>query len=254
MTMQPQPAEATVVHTRLLRITLAVEESLAYWQNKAPDVSGQAVADVAFEGRWFGGKSAARVVRLLSDMTARYAAFPESLALLRRWITMSAATRRLVCHWHLQLSDPLYRKFSGALLPERKARGAASGGITRDLVARWVRAQGGERWAPSTCVQFASKLLSTAFEAGLLGTRRDPRPLATPPVPDDALAYLLYLLRGVRFAGTLFDNPYLASVGLTGLALDARLTRLEDLTYRRLGEIVDVEWKAPSLTAWGASL
>jgi hypothetical protein len=167
---------------------------------------------------------------------------------------MSAATRRLICHWHLQLSDPLYRRFSGQLLPERRASPGVSGDVTRDLVARWVRAEGGDRWAAATCVQFASKLLSTAFEAGLVATRRDPRPLATPLVPDDALAYLLYLLRGVRFVGTLVDNPYLASVGLTGLALDTRLGRLEDVTYRRMGEVVDVEWKAPSLAAWGASL
>jgi hypothetical protein len=248
------PEEATVVHTRLLRITLAVDESQAYWENAAPDLPSTAMAGVAFEGRWFGGKSAARVRQLLHDMASRYAAFPESLAVLRRWSAMSAATRRLVCHWHLQLSDPLYRRFSGLFLTERRAAGAAAGGLTRDLVARWVRAEGGERWAPATCVQFASKLLTTAFEAGLVAGRRDPRPLATPRIPDDAVAYLLYLLRGIRFAGTLFDNPYLASVGLTGPLLDARIAHLDDLTLRRIGDVVDVEWRAPSLEAWGASL
>jgi len=252
--MSERPEEATTVHTRLLRITLAVDESQAYWANEAPPLSPQAATAFAFEGRWFGGKSAARVGRLLSDMAVRYAAFPESLAVLRRWSAMSSATRRLVCHWHLQLSDPLYRRFTGLFLAERRAGRAASGDLTRDLVARWVRAEGGERWAPATCVQFASKLLSTAFEAGLVSTRRDPRPLAIPPVPDDALVYLLYLLRSVRFVGTLFENPYLASVGLTGPLLDARLVRLEDVTYRRMGDVVDVEWKAESLQAWGASL
>ena len=251
--MTALPEETTVVHTRLLRITLAVNESQAYWEHDAPDAEPHALVSLAFDARWFGGKSAARVARVLQDMSARYAAFPESLDVLRHWSAMSAATRRLVCHWHLQLSDPLYRRFSGLFLPERRSRGA-SADLTRDLVARWARAEGGDRWAPVTCVQFASKLLSSAFEAGLVASRRDPRPLATPLVPDDALAYLLYLLRGVRFAGTLVDNPYLASVGLTGLLLEARLGRLEDVTYRRMGDVVEVEWKAPSLKAWGAAL
>ncbi|MCX5953197.1 MAG: hypothetical protein NTZ40_06835 [Cyanobacteria bacterium] len=35
-----------------------------------------------------------------------------------------------------------------------------------------------------------------------------------PLVPDDALTYLLHLLREVDFEGTVLANPYLRSVGL----------------------------------------
>jgi len=48
--MTAPPAEATTVHTRLLRITLAEAESQAYWANDAPGLSPQAAAAAAFEG------------------------------------------------------------------------------------------------------------------------------------------------------------------------------------------------------------
>jgi hypothetical protein len=73
-----------------------------------------------------------------------------------------------------------------------------------------------------------------------------------PKVPDVALAYLLHLLQGIRFAGTLADNPYLASVGLVEGFLDQRLRSLPGLTFRRMAHLTEFEWEAPSLTAWAA--
>jgi hypothetical protein len=35
--------------------------------------------------------------------------------------------------------------------------------------------------------------------AGLIASRRDPRPLTLPPIDDLALGYLLCLLKGTRF-------------------------------------------------------
>ena len=117
---------------------------------------------------------------------------------------------------------------------------------------RWVKSEVPERWAEATCVQFASKLLSAASEAGVISPKRDPRSLLVPKVPDVALAYLLHLLQGIRFAGTLTDNPYLASVGLVEGFLDQRLRSLPGLTFRRMAHLTEFEWEAPSLTAWAA--
>ena len=47
---------------------------------------------------------------------------------------------------------------------------------------------------------------------------------------------------GVNFAGTLVDNPYFASVGLTGRAVDERLSGLPNLLFRRSGDVVELEW------------
>jgi len=125
--------------------------------------------------------------------------------------------------------------------------------VDRDVVLRWVRAEFPDRWAEATCVQFASKLLSTASEAGLVSGRRDPRELLLPKVTDLALGYLMHLLREVRIEGTLQENPYLASVGLQGDLLDARLRSVPGVGYRRMMHLVEFEWASADLAAWGAA-
>lgn len=241
-------AEATEVHTRILRLALGIEESRSYWEHVDPSVPVADRALVAFEHRWFGSKSLERARFLLSSFVDRYDAFPEALDVLRRWRSMDAATRQVVCHWHLQLSDPLYRRFTGQFLVERRALFDPK--VDRDVVLRWVRSQFPERWSEATLVQFASKLLSAASEAGVVSAKRDPRALSMPKVPDLALAYLMHLLRGVRFAGTLTENPYLASVGLVEGFLDQRLRSLQGLTFRRMAHLTELDWEAPTLTAW----
>ena len=161
---------------------------------------------------------------------------------------MDASTRQVICHWHLQLSDPLYRRFTGRFLVER--RGLRDPKLDRDGALRWVKTEFPDRWSEATCVQFASKLLSAASEAGLISPKRDPRALLLPKVPDLALAYLMYLLRGLRFEGTLTENPYLASVGLVEGFLDQRLRALQGVSFHRMAQLTELEWDAPNLTAW----
>jgi hypothetical protein len=242
------PVEGTEIHTRILRCTLAPRESQAYWAHVDLTEPPEHRNLRAFEERWFGSKSQARVRTLLANLSARFDAHRESLEVLRAWPSMSPATRRVLCHWHLQFSDPLYRRFTGRFLLER--REALRPTVDRDVVGRWVDAQGDGRWAPATRNAFASKLLSAALEAGLVEGRRDPRALTFPRVDDDALGYVLRFLRTVRFEGTLLDNPYLASVGLYGAFLEQRLNALPGLVYRRLGDVVDLEWHEADLRAW----
>ena len=243
-----RPAEATEVHTRLLRLALGVEESRSYWEHVDPEVPPAQRALVAFEHRWFGAKSLERVRFLLSNFVDRYDRFPDALTVLQRWRAMDAASRPMICHWHLQLSDPLYRRFTGTFLVQRRA--ARDPKVDRDVTLRWVQTEFPDRWSAATCVQFASKLLSAASEAGVISSKRDPRALLMPRVPDLALAYLLHLLRSIRFAGTLTENPYLASVGLVEGFLDQRLRSLPGVNYRRMAQLTEFDWEAPSLGAW----
>lgn len=243
-----KPQEATDAHTRILRLALGVEESRAYWEHVDPQVPVAARAADAFEGRWFGGKSLERAKFLISAFAERYDNFPAALTVLRRWHTIDLPTRIVVCHWHVQLSDPIYRRFTGEMLVERRAHRDAR--VDRNAVLRWVKAEYPERWSEATCVQFASKLLSAASEAGIVSPKRDPRALLFPKVPDLALAYLFYLLRGVKFQGTLTENPYLASVGLDGAMLDQRLRNLPGLSFRRMTDLVEFEWASPDLVRW----
>lgn len=241
-------SETTDVHTRILRLALGIEESRSYWEHVDPAVPVAGRGLIAFEQRWFGSKSLERVRFLLSSFVDRYDAYPEALGVLRRWRSLDASARQVICHWHLQLSDPLYRRFTGQFLVERRALRDPK--VDRDIALRWVKNELPNRWSEATCVQFASKLLSAASEAGVISPKRDPRTLLLPKVPDLALAYLLHLLRGLRFAGTLTENPYLASVGLVEGLLDQRLRALPGLSFRRMGQLTELEWQAPTLSAW----
>lgn len=85
----------------------------------------------------------------------------------------------------------------------------------------------------------------------MLDNRRDPRELAAPAAPDRALGYALYLLRTVRFEGALGEDPYLRSLGAERESLPQALKRVPGLAYHRLGQVEDIEWQYPSLSAWG---
>jgi hypothetical protein len=247
--MMALPAEVTGVHTRLLKCTLEVETSRAYWALAGSEE--QPTAQRAFEEYWFGVRSLGRVEVLMANLRARYDAFPAALCALGRWEEMDPDARRLVCHWHVQLSDPMYRAFTGSYLVARHE--GARPTVTHDLAVTWVSEYDSGRWNMATRIQFASKLLSAAHGAGLVGSSRDPRPLQFPRVGELALTYIVYLLRGVRFEGTLLENPYLASVGLQGNTLEDRLRGLSALRFRRQGDLVDFGWRYDGLEDWASS-
>jgi hypothetical protein len=161
---------------------------------------------------------------------------------------MEPATRQAICHWHVQLTDPIYRRFTGEFLIGRRALKEPK--VDRPAVARWLRQTWPDRWAEATVIQFASKLLSAASEAGLVSPKRDPRALLFPKIPDHAIAYLLHLLRSIRFEGSLLENPYVASVGLGDGFLDQRLKSIPGITLRRMGKLVELDWAHPTLAAW----
>jgi len=241
-----RPKEEVRLHTRVLKCTLELANSRIFW---AESVAAEPMqAEAAFEAGWFGHRSLTRMRELLTTLRARYGAFPAALQVLHRWQGMGGDTQKLICHWHLQLSDPLYRLFSGTFLPDRLLHGQPT--VSKQQVVTWLGEAGGGRWSGSTRLQLASKLLSTAHSAGLIQGKRDPRPIVFPLVPDDALTYLLHLLREVDFEGTVVVNPYLRSVGLEGSLLNDRLKRLPDLNYARQGDLVDMGWKHRDLAAW----
>lgn len=244
--MTGRPREATEVHTRLLKCALEVEDSRAYWTHAGEATN--ATAQKAFDEYWFGARSLPRIEVLLTNMRARFDAFPPALEVLHRWPHMSPDTRRTICHWHLQLADPLYRRFTGEYLVCRRAGSRPE--VTRDLVVGWVGQQGPGRWTMSTRIQFASKLLSAAYSAGLVASNRDPRPLAVPRVPNEALEYLMYLLREIQLAGSLLDNAYTGSMDLDGPVLEDRLRGLPGLAFKRQGDLIDFGWRYTNLCAW----
>lgn len=241
--------EATEIHTRILRCMLAAEDCYAYWQHVDVSIPSEQRAALAFQRRWFGVKSEARVRTLLANMVERFDPFPEALGLLQSLGSVPSTLRPWICHLHLQLSDPIYRRFSGEFLPQRRAEGYAA--IDRNIAARWVESVAPERWSTTTSMKFASNMLSAASEAGLLKGRKDPRKLTLSGVPDAAIGYALYLLRTVAFEGTLSDNPYLRSLGIDTALFPLAMTRVPGIGFRAIGGVQEVDWRYPTLVAWG---
>ena len=244
-----RPAESTEVHTRILRCMLAADDCLAYWRRVDTTVPVSERARMAFEERWFGTKSEARVRTIMTDMVQRFDVYPEALALFHRLGRIPAGIRMVLCHLHTQLADPVYRAFSGELLPRLRDEGRTT--IDRASVTRWVDVSHPGRWSAVTCTKFASNLLATALDVGLVGGRRDPRRLPHPSVPAAGIAYALYLLRGTAIDGTLTENPYLRSLGLATESLGRLSASLAGVQIAELGGAAEVSFQEPSLTAWG---
>ena len=238
--------ECTALHTRIMKVTLEVDAAREYWRRRA--LKGPPSASEAFDGFWFGTKSLSRVKELLTALRARYEGSGDSMAVLGHWQRMTPDTRTLVCHWHTQLSDPLYRRFTGDWLPELRNHGRDA--VTHPRAVEWVGQQAPGRWSLATQRQLASKLLTAAREARLLDGRQDPRTLLVPTVEPDALTYLLYLLRSIDHEGELFDNAYLRSVGLEGFLLTDRLRQLPALELHQQLDIVDAHWAFDGLGEW----
>ncbi len=245
-----EPGEVTEPHSRLLRCSLCVEESRAYWSHVDPE-RPRSSATGAFTASWFGSKSEAWTRELLANMRVRFDAFPAGLRVLAGWRSMPPETRRVICHFHVQLTDPLYRAFTGEFLPDR--RHTLRPEVYRQAVLQWISERGLARWAMKTQLQFATRLLTCAGAACLLHGSRDPRQALAPRVPAQALEYILYTLRSLRFAGSLIENPYLASLGLVGSSLTDRLRTLTTLQFRRVGDVYGFDWRYPDLAHWAAS-
>ncbi len=188
----------------------------------------------------------------MGDMALRFDRFPEAIALLHRLGSLPATLRPLLCHLHVQLADPLYRRFSGELLPHRRAQGLLT--LDRATVARWVDALEPGRWSPVTCLKFASNLLATAQGAGLVSGRRDPRTTPVPAASELIVGYALYLLRGVANDGSLTDNAYLRSLGIDASSFKAIAPQVPGIRYRSLGGTEELVFLEPSLGVWGADV
>lgn len=239
-------AESTEFHSRLLRVSLALDESRAYWEHVLPDSPKVKRAEQAFEGRWFGSKSMERVKRLLADLNRRYDGI--ALEVLTQWQPKDPVTRQNICHWHLQLTDLMYRAFTGVFLEQRRADSTAT--IERDIAARWVNENLETEWATATVLRMATALITCATAAGLCKQSAGNRSLTYPQVTDEALAYWFYLFRQVQFEGTLLANPYLASVGLQGSFLEERLPTLPGLKFSRMGDLHEFDWQYADLSSW----
>ena len=200
--------EVSVPHTGLLRLGLATDYSVAFWSRATEDVPAAEMARTAEEQGWFGDMSSSRVTYVVRQLQKRFP-YP-ARKLLGFQPRAGSGQNALICHWHLQLNDPLYRHYTSHYL-----LGCWSGpttSVTLDGTEQWVRQRASAReWKANTRRRMASGLMSAATEAGLMSkTGREERELKLPSVQSSDRDYLkqLILLAGVENA-----DPYLASVG-----------------------------------------
>ena len=248
----PRGKEETEVHTRMLRIGLAEADARVYWRYADPQMSESDKVKEAFEGRWFGSRTMARVRYLVRNFLYRFDAFPGSLQTLHRWAPTDIADRSVICHWHVQLSDPLYREFTSTFLGMRWARPAPN--IDRSAAVRWVEEKTEGRWSSSTSQRMATGLLACAAEAGLCEKTKNTRSLSYPKVSDHALGYLLYLLKSTDYEGNLRENPFTMSVGIDGDLWEDRVRKLPWLDYRRMADVHDLKWHFENLEDWSTEV
>ena len=234
----------------MMKCTLEIEPSRSYWQLWG-SVDGSITNEKAFEESVFGSKTYLRVKCLLADMRHRYDAYPFALEVLGKCRPIELSDRALICHWHTQLSDPIYRKFTGEYLVERYY--SPAGNVDNDMVSRWIELTVPDRWQISTRNKIASKMLTSALTVGIIGSNRNPRPIHFPRVSDLAITYLMYLLREIQYEGTAIRNPYLASVGLDQEEAIRRIRAIRELGFSRQGDLIHFDWKHDSMMNWARS-
>jgi hypothetical protein len=181
---------ATVEHTGLLRMGLEVAHSVEYWRRSEPREKAAERRTRAAAERWYPELSPARLRALLSELEKR---FPEpAMKALRQWRPDQERQAPLICHWHLQCRDPLYREFTSYYLVEAWAQ---PGGVSVAAVQGWLEQRGSHReWAVSTRRRLAGGLVAAASRAGFLkgaGALREPHAVTA---DAESLRYLRKVL------------------------------------------------------------
>ena len=243
--MSERPREQTEMHTRLLKCALEVDDSRVYWTHA--DGSWSATAQQVFDEDRFGARSLARIDVLLSNMRARFDAFPPALPVLHRWPSMSPDARRVICHWHRPLTA-WYRSFTGAYLVGRRAGRRVE--VTRDLVVGWIAEHGRDSWTMATRIQFAEQ---AALRCVLGGTDRcQPRPASgrRPACPGRCAASTCCISCGNSSSRHTADESLSCVGGARGRTFEQRVRALKGLEFRRQADLLDYAWRYPDLRTW----
>jgi len=201
--------EIKAPHTGLLRLGLALEQSVVFWQKAGEDKPVADLQDQAWDEGWFSEVSRTRARYLVTQLEKR---FPfEVRNLLHFKAKPGEQQNRLVCHWSLQLTDPVYRDYTCHYLLNRWASPETI--ATLDGSQEWVRSLPlAAEWSTNTVRRMASGLLSAATEAGLCSpSGKSERTLRLPPVTEEDRDYLGKLLKLAGAEEHL--STYLTAVG-----------------------------------------
>ena len=201
--------EVNTPHTGLLRLGLALPQSVIFWERAAEETAVKALQDQAVAQQWFDGLSDTRTRYIIGQLSKR---FPfEARRALAFGEGLEPHQAQLRCHWHLQLTDPIYRRFTSEYLFNCWTSPHAS--VELEGVITWVSGLPlAKDWKKVTVRRMGSGLLSAATEAGLCqGSGKKEKALRVPRVEPEDRDYLRNLLSQAEASASL--SLYLRSVG-----------------------------------------
>jgi hypothetical protein len=202
----------TKEHMTMLRIGARIEESRSYIRNYQAGYTVKELKLKAWDEQWFGFIPESIFVRLIPAFHSRFGNYPEMVNVIQNGITkgLESYDFKMICNFHIQISDPYYRWFSGDYIPNRLDNGLQE--ITSTTTAVDFNTKFKKNIKANTLKHFAVNLLNSANDTGLLkGTKL--RVTQTPTVTVFFLGYLIYTLGSFDFPmADLINSPFIKSI------------------------------------------
>ncbi|MGK5091068.1 BrxA family protein [Deltaproteobacteria bacterium TL4] len=243
----------TQAHTDIMRITARLEETRAYIRNFEETATTAELKTRAWEGQWFGFIPESIFIRLMPALYNRYGQYPQLMEVLKKWLSLGLESHdfKLICHLHLQLTDPYYRWVSGQCLPSRYREGLYE--INNTILVSLLKNEIAAELKSNSLQKLARNILTTIRDVGLLkGTQN--KSMTTPVVSVEFLGYLLYTLSKLGYpVADIPASPYIQSLFRdreTFQGLLAEGQRKNWWEYNWGNQIFTLSFQYPDILTW----
>ena len=202
----------TTEHTTMIRMAGRISESKTYIQNFSEGLTNKALKEAAWNENWFGFMGDSIFSCMMTGLFRRFGEYPKLTKILQQWIDAGIEHYdfRLICHLHIQLSDPYYRWLTGEYLPDREQSNL--GEFNADLIHVDFAKQSTKELKANTSQRLLKNLIRSADECGLLSGTVNKK-IECPIVSTKFFAYIIYVLQEFSFPmSELPESPYIKSV------------------------------------------
>lgn len=164
--------------------------------------------------QWFGFLSEEMTERLVYANYQRFTQFPDLIQVIKNWMNKGLENHdfKLICHFHIQLSDPFYRWATGDYFYERYKDGfddISSPILTKKLEEQFKNLK---TLTTQSYNRISRGILSSARDTGILKGKAD-KSFNTPLVSIEFLGYVIYSLQKFDFPfSELPNSPYIKSI------------------------------------------
>lgn len=164
--------------------------------------------------QWFGFLSEEMTERLVYANYQRFIQFPKLIKITKNWLSNGLENHdfKLICHFHIQLSDLFYRWATGEYFYQRYKEGfddISSSILTKKLEENFKDLK---NLTTQSYNRISRGILSSARDTGILKGKSN-KFFTTPLVSIEFLAYLIYSLKNFNFPiSELPNSPYIQSI------------------------------------------